>query len=312
MNILIVDDNQDSVEYISRIIDKHCSEVFHAYNGENAIRIARQKHPDLILLDVMLPDLNGFEVCKFLKANPATDMIQIIMVTARTGIDDLQKGLSMGAYDYIKKPFESAELLARIKAAFKYKKNQTELIDAKRRLEDMNEELAHLAITDSLTQIYNHTFLLNTLKFEFTRSVRFSDSLAFLMIDIDWFKRVNDEHGHLIGDEVLKGVVSLIKTPVRSIDILGRYGGEEFGLILPKTDKEGAMVLAEKIRKTVEDHTFSLTSGDEIIKVKLTISIGVATFPDETINDVVSLVKAADDALYSSKNSGRNKVSTIQ
>jgi len=308
MKILIVDDNQDSVEYIFLILKDYASEIYKAYNGSSAIKIALNTLPDIILLDVMMPDIDGFKVCEILSADPTTATIPIIIITAKTEIKDLELGLDSGAYDYIKKPFQSAELKARVKAALRFKKSQESLLEAKRNLEAMNEELAQLAITDSLTQIYNHTFLLNTLKSEMTRTDRFSNKLAFLMIDVDFFKKINDTYGHLVGDEVLKGVVKMIKGPIRAVDILGRYGGEEFGLILPGTDETGAMTLAEKIRSNIDKQTFSIKSGDVTYDIKLTVSIGVSTYPETGVKDVKTLIKNADDALYVSKNSGRNKV----
>jgi diguanylate cyclase (GGDEF)-like protein len=312
MKILIVDDNPDSVEYISRILSEYDSKkILRAYDGKTAIKITMNKHPDLILLDVMMPDINGFKVCEILSAEPSTEMIPIIMVTAKTSLKDLETGLESGAFDYIRKPFESAELLARVRVALRFKRSQTELIDTKRRLESMNEELAQLAITDSLTQIYNHTFLLNTLKFEFNRSERFSEDMAFLMMDIDHFKSINDTYGHLVGDEILKEVVKIIKAQIRAIDILGRYGGEEFGLILPETDENGALILAEKIRKKIEKNNFLVKSGEDTVKVKITVSIGVSTYPDKNIKDIITLIKRADDALYISKDQGRNRIYKI-
>ena len=309
MKILIVDDNEDSVECISHILQECNCDIQKAYNGKSAILMTKKYLPDLVLLDVMMPDINGFEVCRTLINDPSTTSIPIIMVTAKTGYKDLEKGLGAGAYDYVKKPFEPNELLARVMAALRYKKNHDELIEAKQSLEEVNERLAQLAITDSLTKIYNHTFLLNTLKFEFKRTQRFAKSLAFLMIDIDHFKDINDNYGHMIGDDVLKEVVQIIQNPIRAIDILGRYGGEEFGLILPETDEKGAMVLAEKIRENVEDHIF--IAGEGTVKLRLAISIGVSIYPYKNVKDVKSLVKNADDALYISKREGRNKVSVI-
>jgi diguanylate cyclase (GGDEF)-like protein len=128
------------------------------------------------------------------------------------------------------------------------------------------------------------------------------------MIDIDLFKNINDTYGHLVGDEVLKEVVRITKAPIRSVDILGRYGGEEFGLILPETNEEGAMILAEKIRNNIENHIFTIKNDGEELKIKLTVSIGVAIFPDDDVTDVKSLIKSADDALYISKDKGRNRV----
>jgi diguanylate cyclase (GGDEF)-like protein len=311
MKILIVDDNIDSVELIARILDDDATEIFKAYDGNGAINSAKIKHPDLILLDVMMPDIDGFKVCETLSKEPTTSSIPIIMVTAKTHLKDLEHGLQAGAYDYIKKPFEASELIARVRAALRFQKNQAELLEAKKRLEDMNEELAHLAITDSLTQIYNHTFLLNTLKFELERSERFSKDLAFLMIDIDFFKKINDTYGHLVGDEILQEVVRIIKSPIRSIDILGRYGGEEFGLVLPETNEDGAMTLAEKIRKKIEDNTFIVSDEDVEHNIKLTVSIGVAIYPDKNVHDVTTLIKHADDALYFSKSEGRNRIYKI-
>lgn len=308
MKILIVDDNQDSVEYVSRILEGHCEKIFKAYNGQSAISIAKEERPDLILLDLMLPDIDGFKVCEVLTNDPGMGAIPIIMVTARTDVKDLQKGFEMGAYDYLRKPFDTMELLSRVKAALKFSKNQSELIDAKKRLEDMNAELAKLAVTDSLTQTYNHTFLINSLKHEMDRAKRFSYNMAFLMLDIDHFKKINDTYGHLVGDEVLKEVVKITQTPIRSIDILGRYGGEEFGLILPETNEKGAMTLAEKIRKNIDECNFVIKSAGNSVKIKLTVSIGVAIYPDEDVNDVLSLIRCADRALYTSKDSGRNRV----
>ncbi len=312
MKVLIVDDNPDSVDCIAHIIADFPDTIIKAYNGEEAIEITKKEAPYLILLDIMMPKLNGFQVCKILSNDISTKSIPIIMISAKTEVHDIKKGLEAGAYDYIRKPFAPTELLARVISAARFKKSQDELLKTKQRLESMNEELAHLAITDSLTQVYNHTFLISTLKYELSRTERFAKSMAFLMIDIDLFKQVNDTYGHLIGDEVLKEIVTIIKAPIRAIDVLGRYGGEEFGLLLPETNEKGAVVLAEKIRKHVEEHKFSVSDGVQYVSISLTVSIGVAIYPDKEVTNVLTLIKKADDALYISKNEGRNKVYKIK
>ena len=211
-------------------------------------------------------------------ADERTKDIPVIFVSAKGEVADLREGLEAGAHDYIKKPFNADELVARVQATLRFKRKQDELKSARGELEAKNLELARLAIIDGLTQLYNHTHLFKRLEDEFARAARYGKHLGFLMIDIDYFKRVNDRYGHRIGDQMLRELADLLSRCVRQIDIVGplrRRGVRRH----PARDRprRSAMAIAERLRSTVEGHLFNVSSEDEPLRV--TISIGVATFP---------------------------------
>jgi diguanylate cyclase (GGDEF)-like protein len=304
--ILVVDDLEDNVELVCQTLEDYSYATLRASDGHTAIDLAIRERPDLIILDVMMPGLDGIGTCRLLLADERTKDIPVIFVSAKGEVADLREGLEAGAHDYIKKPFNADELVARVQATLRFKRKQDELKSARGELEAKNLELARLAIIDGLTQLYNHTHLFKRLEDEFARAARYGKHLGFLMIDIDFFKRVNDRYGHRIGDQMLRELADLLRSCVRQIDIVGRYGGEEFAVILPETDRASAMAIAERLRSTVEGHLFNVSSEDE--PLRMTISIGVATSPEERVRRVEELVEEADRLLYEAKSAGRNLI----
>lgn len=292
--ILIVDDVQFNIKILANALkDEYRIKI--ATDGNKAIELAsdREDAPDLILLDVIMPGMDGYEVCRFLKNQTTTKNIPIIFVTARDEVADEEYGLNLGAVDYVTKPFHKAIIRARVRNHVELKV-KTDLLET-------------FATIDGLTGIPNRRSFDTALQKEWDRAAREGSPLSVLLMDIDHFKGYNDNYGHGKGDECLKSVASaLSKTAARPADILARYGGEEFVAILPNTDHPGSVKIAEVFRKTVESllipHEFSATTDH------VTISVGVHTLIPTPDHDVEYILKQADDALYRSKNEGRNRV----
>jgi two-component system cell cycle response regulator len=295
--ILIVDDHPDNIEVLKVRLEAIGYRTITASDGETALRLVYDATPDLILLDVMMPNMDGHEVAKRIKADKSLPFIPIIMQTALDTTQSKVSGLDAGADDYVTKPINYAELQARMKSNLRLKKAQDELA-AK------NVELAAMAITDALTGVFNRRHLDETLDEMFEHSVRLHEPLSLLMFDIDHFKKVNDNHGHQAGDSVLEKFAQLLKHVARDIDRIGRYGGEEFMVLLPGTVPDAGVTFANRARQEVAEHQFEYGGG----ALTCTISVGVAGWPHPRIHTRQQLVKAADDALYVAKSTGRNRV----
>jgi two-component system cell cycle response regulator len=252
--------------------------------------------PQLILLDINMPGMNGLKTLEAIRKAPNQDYIAVIFVSANGSTDDIILGLDHGADDYLPKPFRMKELLARVRAKLRIKELHDQLKRATKRL----EELVDL---DDLTGLYNMRALYRRLDSEILRSARYGKWLSCIMIDMDNFKNVNDDHDHLFGSWVIIQVAQIIKASSRSMDISARYGGDEYIIILPETNQAGAERLAERIRLAVANAHF--IHGND--KAKLTCSLGVATL-DAKINPMASkeFVRVADQMLYEAKNAGRN------
>jgi two-component system, cell cycle response regulator len=302
--ILVVDDHEDNVELLRARLEARGYEVLGANDGVTALEAAEKFKPDLILLDVMMPKMDGMEVVRRLKANKDLPFIPVIMQTALDTTQNKVEGLDAGADDYITKPINFAELEAHVKAMLRIKDLETRLKDRETELSDLNQKLRTISITDGLTGIENRRSLEDRLREMWSHSLRLQEPIAVVMCDIDKFKSVNDNYGHLAGDAVLKEFAQLLKDEAREIDRIGRYGGEEFLLILPGTVPEDAVTSAERLREKVSNHTF-LYDG---VTIRRTMSCGVAGWPHTQVKDQEALVRAADDALYVAKESGRNKV----
>jgi len=289
--ILVVDDEAINIKIIEDAL-KDQYRVLFAMNGEEALNIAREDaQPDLILLDVVMPNMGGYEVCKKLKSNPLTQYIPVIFITSLENEIDETRGFEVGAVDFIRKPLRKAIVMARIKLHLELK-NQMDFH-------------ARRSLIDGLTEIANRRRLMEHLSLELRRAIRNQKYLSVIMIDIDFFKLFNDNYGHISGDECLKIVAENVHSRMkRPNDLVGRYGGEEFVCILPDTDFDGAegmcQLLLDSIRQLEVPHNYSKVSDI------LTISIGcVSTIPLNNTG-MEDLLKAADDALYESKHSGRN------
>jgi len=302
--ILIVDDHEDNIELLRARLAARGYAIESAMDGEQAIAAVAKSPPDLILLDVMMPRIDGFEVVRRLKADKSLPFIPIILQTALDSTEHKVEGLDAGADDYITKPINFAELEARVKSMLRIKALQNALEERERELSELNGRLLKMAQTDALTGLDNRRYVEERLEEMFGHSRRLREPLAVVLCDLDRFKSVNDTYGHQAGDAVLKQLARILKQEAREIDRVGRYGGEEFMLLLPGTVLDAAVTFAERVRKAVETHTFTFDGGT----LQRTMSCGVAAWPHPRIEDCDALVKAADDALYVAKETGRNRV----
>lgn len=293
--ILVVDDNPDNVDLLTQYLSGLDYEVIPAYDGQEALLSADREDIDLILLDVMLPGMSGFDVCRRLKAQEGTNFIPIVLVTVRDDTRSKLEGFAAGADDYITKPFDIEELSARVKSLLRIKTLQDQLRDA-------NANLAEMSVTDGLTGIYNHRHFIERLESETARAMRYQRPLAVIMLDVDHFKQVNDRHGHLFGDFVLVKLGKLMGTIARAGDLVARYGGEEFVVLVTETD--GAAMLAERIRRGVEQADFTHDGHQADIR----LSAGVCQALPGSVENGNGLLRIADEALYEAKQLGRNRV----
>ncbi len=252
----------------------------------------------MVLLDIMLPDIDGFEISRRVKGDPALPFIPIILVTARDSTEDKIMGFDAGADDYLTKPINFSELEARVRSMLRIKRLQDEL-------NEKNRVLERLSISDGLTGLYNHRHIHGLLREEFERSGRSGTPLTLAMLDLDHFKQVNDTYGHQAGDRVLQQMAEILRHTARDVDRLGRYGGEEFIALLTDTDTEGGVVFMERVRQAMEHYSFAIEAGPPLV---MTVSAGVATYPHERIPNAETLVRMADEALYMAKARGRNRV----
>lgn len=305
--ILIIDDTPDNIRILNEIL-RSDYRIFFATTGEQGLEIARREMPDIILLDILMPGMDGYEVCSILKSNEATVWIPVIFVTAMVSVEEEAKGLEAGAIDYITKPFSPPIVKNRIRNHLKLKSYSDALKMLSEVLAQKNRELDILAKHDGLTGLANRRYFDEVITAEVRRAHRSGETLSVILCDIDYFKRYNDHYGHLAGDDCLRHISAIIQRIFqRSSDLTARYGGEEFVIILPDTSPEGAVRLAEKLRlETIAEnlpHAYSDVAGC------VTISIGVASavVTDEKMTPKW-FTSQADSALYKSKENGRNRV----
>ncbi|NRB39083.1 MAG: diguanylate cyclase [Pseudomonadales bacterium] len=286
--ILLVDDAPANVQMLADILkDDYTLKV--ATSGERALELAvTEPMPDLILLDILMPDMNGFEVCNRLKSNARLRDIPVIFVTGKDIEEGEELGLEMGAVDYITKPLRPAVVWARVRTHITIKQQR--------------DKLTQMALTDQLTAIYNRHYLIDAAKKKIFSSRRHQHPLSLIMIDVDFFKAVNDHHGHPVGDAVLKAIAALLQAGTRQEDVLARFGGEEFVLLLEMCDLRGAMDKAELLRQGLE----KLKPAG----LHVTASFGVTELAD-TDSGFEDFLKRADDAVYQAKENGRNTVVAI-
>ena len=301
--ILLVEDSETQAKTTRCFLENSGYEVLWAENGMAAFKVAKTRQIDLVLLDRVLPDMDGNEVCRWLKLDQDTKVIPIIMLTVKDSASDKVTGLESGADDYLPKPYNEIELNARIYAALRTKTLQDELRTKNRQLEDMLTRVEVLAITDPLTGLFNRRRFETILELEYKKTARYQTPLSCLMIDIDHFKSINDTFGHHKGDVVLKEVALLIQRSIREVDTAARWGGEEFSVLIPTINRESALQPAKRILKAVSEHAFP-----DITDRKITVSIGVADVPNVKVDSSSKLVQMADLAMYEAKKKGRNRI----
>ncbi|MEJ2627228.1 MAG: diguanylate cyclase, partial [bacterium] len=270
--ILVVDDETNNRLLLKTYLSSEGYDIEMASTGVEAIKKVNQFSPSIIILDIVLPDTDGFTICKKLKSSKNTSFIPIILVTALRGDDERIKGTSAGADDFITKPYNRVELITRVKSLIRIKHLHKTLEQKYNELEIVKEKLKKLAVTDGLTELFNYRAFKNQIHYEIIRSKRFKLPVSLLMIDIDHFKRYNDTFGHPNGDRVLKQFAELLTVNLREVDTIARYGGEEFAIILPGTNKKASSIVAEKLRILVEEYDFHLRN--RLPREKITISIG--------------------------------------
>jgi two-component system cell cycle response regulator len=299
--ILVADDEPINRSLIQRRLEREGYRVYVAENGREAVELTRETLPDLVILDVMMPEMDGMEACRLIKEDKLTHDIPVIFLSARDETEMKVSGLTLGANDYISKPFKAEELLARVSVSIRMKRERDQL-RASAEAARASAEMAHeQAMTDALTGLLNRYGLQRTLQHEQAEARRYHRPLSCLLIDLDHFKNINDTHGHAAGDIALQQISAILSKAVRGSDMVFRYGGEEFLVLLPETNLEGAMALAEKIRLAADAQLFG--SGHIF---PLTLSAGVASLTNhESGNDMIA---RADMALYNAKAQGRNRV----
>ena len=306
-HILLVDDESLNLKLLKHTLESKGFQTSTALTGQGALRLLETVSVDLILLDVVMPGIEGYEVCKKIKAMPKLSNVPVIFLTTLTDSDDIVKGFNVGAVDYVRKPFSIPELLARVNAHLEIKQDREIIEQQKAKLEQINEELEEMnrslyqrSITDSLTNLFNRQYILDQFRKEIDRFRRYGSPFSMMLLDIDHFKQVNDTYGHIEGDAALIRCSSAIGRSVRAVDIVGRYGGEEFLAILPFTQLPGAMTVAQRISKAMNE-----TGNAELSVPSLTMSIGVAQFEGE---DEKAFLHKIDTLLYKAKISGRNRI----
>jgi diguanylate cyclase (GGDEF)-like protein len=292
--ILVIEDVQAIRDELCRVVEALGYRAISAESGLEGLRMVRDCHPSLVLLDVVMPSLDGYKVASLIKAQPG--FTPVVLLTGLNDLDSKRRGQAAGADDFLSKPVVPLELQIRIAAMLRIRALHKQLDAANRRL-------AELAETDPLTSLANRRGFDIGFSDEFSRARRYRRELAVLMVDIDHFKRVNDRHGHPAGDAVLRAVAQSLASEVRRTDRVGRLGGEEFAVLAPEITAAGALALAERLRRAVEELPIATDSG----MIRVTISTGVRYWNGFDHTEMGDLLKHADEALYRAKQSGRNR-----
>jgi two-component system cell cycle response regulator len=275
--------------------------VLEAKSGAQALDLLEHYPPDLVVLGRALPDMDGLDLLPRFKSSEL-DFVPVLVASERSDTSERVRGLQLGADDYLSLPCDPAELLARAKALLRNKQVHDKIRKLQMSLEQM-------VVSDPLTGLHNRRYLMDRLLQEMQRSDRHGEPLAFAMIDLDGFKPINDQYGHVIGDKVLRAVGGAIARCVRVSDIAARYGGDEFAVILPQTPAEGSMRVCERILRTISELQVQDADG---VSCKVTASMGLAYYPADDLDTPEDLVHSADGALYGAKRSGKNRFTSVR
>jgi two-component system, cell cycle response regulator len=301
--ILLVDDEPTQRLIMARLLKRAGYEVETAANGKEALARIDSGDFQLMITDWEMPEMDGIALCSALRSSQGKGYIYTILLTARDAIEHVVTGLQAGADDYLTKPVIEAELIARLSTGKR-------IVTLERSLRTANEENRRLSITDPLTGAYNRRYLMEQLPREIERASRYSRQLSTIMCDVDYFKKINDTHGHLAGDEVLKWFVGHLQSGVRACDWVARYGGEEFVIVLPETNVENATTAAEHLRQQIAANPFVPPGGNGF---PVSASFGVSGWQDGVPQAATldALMGQCDAGVYASKSAGRNRVSVV-
>lgn len=288
--ILAVDDSNINLNLLRRVLGNAGFDVVTSEEATSVLDLVLEERPDLVLLDLMMPGMDGLAVLGQLKGHFETQDLPVLMVTARTDGADVSRALEAGAFDYIKKPLDHLEIIARVRSALRFKETQARLTE--------------MATHDGLTGLFNHRLMVEFLGRELMATQRKGTATSYCMADVDHFKAVNDEFGHQAGDQVLRAISRVLDQGVRRSDLVGRYGGEEFGVVLRECPGETAQILCERLRTRVSQLVVDLEGKS----IRTSISLGlVSVGPDEAV-DAAEVIHRADRALYQAKSGGRNRL----
>jgi diguanylate cyclase (GGDEF)-like protein len=300
--VLIVDDSTDNIELLFAMLQDEYQVLF-STSGSKALKLAEEVEPDIILLDIVMPEMDGYEVIAGLKQNTKTTNIPVIFLTAKTAKTDLLEGFRLGSVDYIVKPFFEEEVKVRLNTHL-----QNRILI--KQLEEANKKLEQISLSDGLTEIGNRRYFDQFLEQMFGLSQREQTHLSLLMIDVDYFKKYNDCYGHIAGDQCLQAIAKTLGSFAnRGGDLAARYGGEEFALILSDTKAEDALQCAENYRMAIEKLQIPHSQSD--ISNYVTVSVGVVTVIGNQEESMDKLILKADKALYQAKENGRNQIYSL-
>lgn len=316
--ILIVDDDPAQLRLMARMLANEEHEILEASNGKEAMRIVATEEPRIVITDWMMPEMDGVELCRALRQHEGIRFVYVIIVTSHTESERVTQAFEAGADDFLSKPIRRAELLARLHAGDHITRLESDLAKrtremhrinaemalAHQQLNRANEQLKKMATTDELTGLLNRREAMNRLHEQWSAYHRYQQGFSCIMLDIDHFKKFNDTHGHAAGDRILKEMAQLLQKNTRRTDVVCRIGGEEFLILCPNAEGDGAVVCAEHLRAAVEQHCFEY----EGTKMRVTISLGVAP-AISAMADPEAVLKNADALMYASKQAGRNRVS---
>lgn len=311
--VLLADDDRLTCEFVAEILRRHGHDVEIVSDGEAAIERAGRGGLDLALLDVLMPRINGLEACRIVKSLPGAGSLPVMLLTMRTDTGSRVEGLRVGADDYICKPIDERELVSRVTAMLRMKRLHDQVAAARARLEELSTH-------DEMTGLFNFRHLNTRLGDEFKRSERYHDPLSCLLIDIDGLKQWNESHGRAVGDAIVRDTARAIRAALREIDVVARYGGDEFLVILPSTHFAGALAAADRVWRDVRALSWSVDSrlrssrpaAASLPAARITLSIGVALFPSRDVRSKDQLLRAAEASLLRSKRDGGDRICVFQ